>query len=220
MLGGQGYFRGSSVLVSGTAGTGKTSLAATFADAACRRGERCLYFAFEESQSQIVRNMRIDRARPRAARPSSGLLPFRDRPPDVARPGDAPGDHAPDGPRLPAAASSSSTRSRNFVSVGASDRDQGDADAADRLPQGPPDHRPLHQPDRTAAAPWSRPTSAISSLIDTWLLLRDIEVDGERNRVLYVLKSRGMAHSNQIREFLITPRGIELVDVYIGPDGC
>ena len=60
----------------------------------------------------------------------------------------------------------------------------------------------------------------ISSLMDTWLLLRDIEVDGERNRGLYILKSRGMAHSNQIREFLLTDHGVELLDVYLGPAGC
>ena len=59
----------------------------------------------------------------------------------------------------------------------------------------------------------------ISSLIDTWLLLRTIELGGERNRVLYVIKSRGMAHSNQVREFLLTPRGIDLLDVYSGADG-
>jgi circadian clock protein KaiC len=60
---------------------------------------------------------------------------------------------------------------------------------------------------------------AISSLIDTWLLLRDIEIGGERNRGLYILKSRGMAHSNQIREFLLTDHGVELADVYVGPGG-
>ena len=81
------------------------------------------------------------------------------------------------------------------------------------------DHRPVHQPDRGRRARWSRPRSGISSLIDTWLLLRDIELGGERNRGLYVLKSRGMAHSNQIREFLLTPHGIELQDVYVGPEG-
>jgi circadian clock protein KaiC len=59
----------------------------------------------------------------------------------------------------------------------------------------------------------------ISSLMDTWLLLRDIEINGERNRGLSVLKSRGMAHSNQIREFLLTNHGIELIDVYLGPEG-
>jgi len=59
----------------------------------------------------------------------------------------------------------------------------------------------------------------ISSIVDTWLFMRDIELDGERNRALYVLKSRGMAHSNQLREFLLTPQGVDLLDVYVGPEG-
>ena len=59
----------------------------------------------------------------------------------------------------------------------------------------------------------------VSSLMDTWLLLRDVELGGERNRVMYILKSRGMAHSNQLREFLLTDHGIELEDVYLGPEG-
>jgi circadian clock protein KaiC len=67
--------------------------------------------------------------------------------------------------------------------------------------------------------PWESTDVGISSLIDTWMLLRDIELGGERNRGLYILKSRGMQHSNQIREFVITPEGIELKDVYVGPEG-
>jgi circadian clock protein KaiC len=59
----------------------------------------------------------------------------------------------------------------------------------------------------------------VSSIVDSWLFTRDIELDGERNRALYVLKSRGMAHSNQLREFLLTERGIDLLDVYVGPEG-
>ena len=59
----------------------------------------------------------------------------------------------------------------------------------------------------------------VSSLIDTWLLVRDLEMGGERNRGLYILKSRGMPHSNQIREFVITEKGLDLVPVYVGPDG-
>jgi circadian clock protein KaiC len=59
----------------------------------------------------------------------------------------------------------------------------------------------------------------VSSLVDSWLLLRDIELSGERNRAMYVLKSRGMAHSNQVREFVLTDHGVELLDVYVGPEG-
>ena len=77
----------------------------------------------------------------------------------------------------------------------------------------------VHQPDPRRQRAWSRREVGISSLIDTWLLLRDIELGGERNRGLYVLKSRGMAHSNQIREFLLTADGVELRDVYVGPEG-
>ena len=58
----------------------------------------------------------------------------------------------------------------------------------------------------------------ISSLMDTWLLLRNVEFNGERNRTIYVLKSRGMAHSNQVREFILSDDGIDLVDVYVGAD--
>jgi circadian clock protein KaiC len=60
---------------------------------------------------------------------------------------------------------------------------------------------------------------ATSSLMDSWLLLQDFEGNGERNRLLYVIKARGMAHSNQVREFVISNRGIDLVDAYIGPSG-
>jgi circadian clock protein KaiC len=71
----------------------------------------------------------------------------------------------------------------------------------------------------TSGEPLEQSEVAISSLIDTWLLLRAIEIGGERNRGLYILKSRGMAHSNQIREFLLTNHGVELRDVYVGASG-
>ena len=106
----------------------------------------------------------------------------------------------------------------NFLDGGHRARRRGDADAADRLPEGRADHRPVHQPDPRRRA-LEQTEVGISSLIDTWLLLRDIESGGERNRGLYVLKSRGMGHSNQVREFLLTDQGIELVDVYLGPEG-
>ena len=104
----------------------------------------------------------------------------------------------------------------NLTSVGDTGRDQGDADAGDRLPEEPGHHRLFHQPDRRRQR-LEQSEVGISSLMDTWLLLRMIETAGERNRLLYVLKSRGMAHSNQMREFLLTDEGIELLDVYIGP---
>lgn len=215
MLGGEGYYRGSSVLVSGTAGTGKSSLAATFVDAACRRGERAIYFAFEESQSQIIRNMGtigID-LEPHVRR---GLLKFR-----AARP-------TSQGLETHLATVYKMVRDvrpavvvmdpiTNFVSVGSSEQikmmlmrlvDFLKANHVTGL------FTSLTHGDGAVEAT----DTTISSLIDTWLLLRDMEVHGERNRVLYVLKARGTPHSNQVREFLITPRGIELVDVYIGAD--
>ena len=216
MLGGQGYFRGSTVLVSGTAGTGKSSLAAHFVDAACRRGERCLYFAFEESLHQITRNMRSiglnlqpwlrkGRLYFYAARPTLGgleqHLAAMARMVDTFRPHVVVLDPI-----------------TNFVSVGQI------ADVKSMLMRLVD---ALKRQQITAlftsltAADSAREQTAvgISSLMDTWLSLSTIELNGERNRGLYVIKSRGMAHSNQIREFLITDHGIELVDVNLGPSG-
>jgi circadian clock protein KaiC len=216
MLGGQGYFRGSTVLVSGTAGTGKSSLAAHFLDAACRRGERCLYFAFEESLHQITRNMRSiglnlqpwlrkGRLYFYAARPTLGgleqHLAAMAKMIDTFRPHVVVLDPI-----------------TNFVSVGQI------ADVKSMLMRLVD---ALKRQQITAlftsltAADSAREQTAvgISSLMDTWLSLSTIELNGERNRGLYVIKSRGMAHSNQIREFLITDHGIELVDVNLGPSG-
>jgi circadian clock protein KaiC len=216
MLGGSGVYRGSSVLVSGTAGTGKTSLAAHFADASCRRGERCLYLSSEESPGQLVRNLRsigLDLAAWRergllhlvAARPTSlGLeahLAALHRQVNQFRPalvvvdpvssfGAAGTEHEANQMLLRLVDFLKATRTTavltNLVTGG---------DAAEATRVG------------------------LSSIVDTWLLLRDIELGGERNRGLYVLKSRGMAHSNQVREFLLTEHGIELLDVYAGPEG-
>lgn len=216
MLGGRGYFRGSTVLVSGTAGTGKSSLAAHFVDAACRRGERCLYFAFEESLHQITRNMcsiglnlqpwlRQGRLHFYAARPTLGgleqHLAAMAKMIDTFRPHVVVLDPI-----------------TNFVSVG---------EIADvksmlmRLVDALKRQQITALFTSLTAADSAREQTAvgISSLMDTWLSLSTIELNGERNRGLYVIKSRGMAHSNQIREFLITDHGIELVDVNLGPSG-
>ena len=216
MLGGQGYLRGSSVLVTGTAGTGKTSLAASFAAAACRRGERVLYFAFEESPSQIERNMRsigIDLApalaqgllRIHAARPT--LLGLEMHLSVMLK------DVAAFDPQVVVVDPLSS-----FAKAGS----EGDVQRmllrlVDALKiRGITSFFTSLTPGGGAQ---ERTAVAVSSLIDTWLLVRDIEFAGERNRGLYVLKSRGMAHSNQIREFSLSAQGIELRDVYIGPAG-
>jgi circadian clock protein KaiC len=217
MLDGQGYYRGSTVLVSGTAGSGKSSLAAHFVDAACRRGERCLYLAFEESPKQIARNMRsigldLD------PWVKKGLLEFH-----AAR-------ASMHGLEMHLATIHKLVRDvepriivmdpiTTLHQVGASHKDvtgsltrlidfwkmQGITAFLTSLTHGG------HHLEATDVE--------ISSLVDTWLLLRDIELNGERNRGMYVLKSRGMAHSNQVREFLLTSRGIELNDVYLGAEG-
>jgi circadian clock protein KaiC len=216
MLGGKGFYRGSSVLVSGTAGTGKSSLAAHFASATCERGERCLYFAFEESPSQIVRNMRsigVDLQRCI----KSGLLRFH-----AARP-------TAYGLEMHLALIHKMIDEfnpsvvildpiTNLTSVGGTNEVH---TALMRLID-------LLKLNRTTAlfTSLSHQGSAleqtevgVSSLMDTWILLRDIESSGERNRGIYVLKSRGMNHSNQIREFWLTSEGIKLTDAYLGPAG-
>jgi circadian clock protein KaiC len=216
MLGGRGYFRGSTVLISGTAGTGKTSLAAHFADAACRRGERCLYFAFEESMQQTTRNMRsiglnlqpwLDKGRMQfhASRPTlCGLeehLATMEMMIDTFHPHVVVIDPI-----------------TNFVSLA-------EVTAAKSMLMRLIDALKLHQittlcTSLTAAdGALDQTPIDVSSLMDTWVLLRTIELNGERNRGLNILKSRGMAHSNQIREMLITDHGIELVDVDLGPSG-
>jgi circadian clock protein KaiC len=216
MLGGKGYFRGSSILVSGTAGTGKTSIAAHFVDAACRRGERCIFFAFEESPSQIVRNMRsigIDLGQ----WVEKGLLKFHAERPTVYG--------------LEAHLASMHKTIKEFkpkvVVVDPVTNLSSVASEADvkgmltRLLDEMKFNRITMLFTTLTAAADSLESTAVgmSSLADTWLLLRDIELGGERNRGLYILKSRGMAHSNQIREFLLTDKGVDLIDVYVGPSG-
>lgn len=216
MMGGQGYYRGSSVLVSGTAGTGKTSLAASFANAACSRGEKCLYFAFEESPSQITRNMRsigID------LEPwiKQGLLDIYAVRPTIY------------GLEMHLVKMYKLVREfkpkvviidpvTNLIAIGSDTEVKSmlsrliDFLKANQITA-------LFTNLSHAGAATEQTEFGISSLMDTWLLLREIEIGGERNRGLYILKSRGMAHSNQIREFLLTDKGIDLVDVYLGPAG-
>jgi len=215
MLEGKGLFRGSSVLVSGRAGTGKTSLASHFVDAACRRGERAIYFAFEESTRQVVRNMRsigID------LQPwlDQGVLEFH-----AARP-------------------TLHGLERHLVTMYKVIRDfQPQVVAVDPITNflavgTPEDVKSMlmrlvdflkaqeittffnsltHGNDLEAT------DVGISSIMDTWLLVREVEINGERNRLLNVIKSRGMAHSNQVRELLLTDHGIDLVEAYLGPGG-
>jgi len=216
MLGGAGFYRGSSVLISGTAGTGKSSLAAHFAQAACQRGERTLYFAFEESPSQIMRNMRsigID-LQPWVRK---GLLQFQaNRPTFAGLEMHLTMMHKAINAFKPQVVIVDPLNS--FV-IG------GNETEVKAMLMRLVDFLKMNQitglfTNLTSGGSALEQTDiAISSLIDTWLLLRDIEIGGERNRGLYILKSRGMAHSNQIREFLLTDHGVELRDVYIGPSG-
>ena len=216
MLGGEGLYRGSSVLISGTAGTGKTSLAAYIANASCLRGERCLYLAFEESADQIIRNMKsigTDLApwvkkgtlKFHASRPSLYWLEMH-----LVTIHNLIADFKP---RIVIVDPVS-----NLTSVGTSVEVKSVLSRLfDYLKMN---HITTLLTDLVHFGNNLESTNEeISSLIDTWILLRDIEINGERNRGLYILKSRGMAHSNQIREVLLSDRGIELVDVYLGAGG-
>jgi circadian clock protein KaiC len=216
MLGGRGYIVGSTVLVSGMAGAGKSSLAAHFADSACRSGERCLYFAMEESPQQIMRNMRSIgmELRPHVAK---GTLRFlAKRPTFVGLEMHLALMHREIETFQPSAVVVDPISA--FVGSGT----QRDIYAMLlRLVD--------HLKTRGITALFTTLThglnetgvsdTGLSSLMDTWLLLFNREANGEFNRELYVLKSRGMAHSNQVREFVLTNDGIELRDVYIGAEG-
>ncbi|MEY2427520.1 MAG: circadian clock protein KaiC [Verrucomicrobiota bacterium] len=215
MLSGKGYFCGSSILVSGTAGTGKTSLAAAFVQAACRRGERSLYFAFEESRDQIIRNaasIGIDLAK----WAKKGLLHFHNVRPNLyglemhllaihdlvqeVKPLNVVIDPVSNltniGEQIEVR--SMLTRLIDFFKTEEITTIFTSLTSSDAFPE---------QTD-----------VGVSSLMDTWILLRNLEAGGERNRALYVLKARGMAHSNRVREFVLTNKGIELMDVYVHSD--
>lgn len=217
MLDGAGYFLGSSVLVSGTAGTGKSSLAAHFANAACARGERVVYFAFEESPAQVIRNMKsigIDLGRWSAQQ----LLKFHSSRPTL----NGLEMHLVTMLREIAAFHPAVVVVDPINSFVASNNENDVKLMLLRLV----DELKLQQITAFFTSltqggdPLERTDVAISSLIDTWLMVRDIETSGERNRGLCVLKSRGMPHSNQIREFLLTDHGVELRDAYFGAAGA
>lgn len=216
MLGGKGFFRGSSILITGTSGTGKTIIASNFAQAACRRGERVLFFSFEESPNQIIRNMhsialrleplvKKDLLRFHSARPSLYGLEmhlatmFREiasfKPHVVII-----------DPITSLMDSGTDSECKGMVTR-----------LIDYLKAG--QVTSLFTSLTQGGAALAQSESAMSSLMDAWILLQDYEGNGERNRVLYVLKARGMKHSNQIREFLISDSGIDLVDAYIGVSG-
>ena len=216
MLGGKGFYQGSSILVTGASGSGKSSIAAHFVDAACRRGERCLYLASEESPQQIIRNMRsigID-LDPWVGK---GLLEFH-----AARPSYWGIEHhlllvhnyiARFQPQVVVM-----DPVTNLTVVGNQNEVRSMLTRlVDFLKTA---GITAVFTDLTAGGSALEATGVdVSSLMDTWVLLESIEVGGERNRVLYVLKSRGMGHSNQIREFQLTDHGLQLLDAYLGPEG-
>ncbi|MDZ7640902.1 MAG: circadian clock protein KaiC [Desulfurivibrio sp.] len=216
MLGGKGFYRASSILLAGTAGTGKSSISASFVDAACNRGEQAMYISYEESRSQIIRNMKsigIDLEQWLA----NGRLTFHTT--RVTTHGleehffavkELLDQHKPEVVVIDPVS--------NMLQMGSPEevknlltrlidllKSRGITTLTTELISG----------DSAMEAT----NTDISSLMDAWLLLRDLETAGERNRILSVLKARGMSHSHQVREFLLTAHGIELKDVYTGPAG-
>ena len=215
MLGGKGFYRGSSVLVSGAPGTGKSSIVASFAAGACERGERALLFAYEESADQFIRNMNSIGIR-LAPYIKKGLLEIHATRPTLQ----GLEQH------LVAMYDAVKAFQPSVVMV--------DPISNLTLEEHDLDVKPtlmrlidlMKREQITAMFTTLTPSSqdvedsqvGVSSLMDTWLLLRNVEYNGERNRTIFVLKARGINHSNQVREFVMTGRGIELVDVYTGSD--
>ena len=216
MLGGKGFYRGCSILVSGSAGTGKSTIAAHFVDAACKRGERALFFAFEESQDQIIRNMRsvgID-LEPYV---KQGLLQFRNARPSnfglevhLALIHKQISDYEPSVVVVDPIS--------NFLTIG-------DTIDTKSMLTRLIDYLKTRQITAMFTSltggenEVEHPEIGVSSLMDAWLLVKNIESNGERNRGLYILKVRGIGHSNQVREFRLTDQGMEIIDTYVGSEG-
>jgi circadian clock protein KaiC len=214
MLGGKGYYRGSSVLITGNPGTGKTSFAASFADSVCRSGQRCLYVAFEESPAQLTRNMgsigidlkqwtdkgllKFYAARPTARGLEEHLLTIWDL---IVR-------WQPEAVVLDPIT--------NLVSIGA-------LQSVTRMLMRLIAYMKSRNLTGVCTALLHNETdpqlrfSGIASAMDTCLMLNNEQANGERNRLFYILKSRGMAHSNQIREFELSDRGVQILNVYTSP---
>jgi len=216
MLGEKGYYRASSVLISGSAGTGKTSFASHFADAACRRGEKCLFFAFEESESQVIRNMRsigIDLEQ----WVKNGLLIYNaDRPTIYGLETHLSVMQEMINEFNPRAVIVDPVSNLNAVANNINVKMM----LTRLLDQLKLNSITTVLTILTQGSQASESTDVdISSLADTWIRLRDTESGGERTRGMYILKSRGMPHSNQVREFLLTDKGVDIMDVYVGPEG-
>jgi circadian clock protein KaiC len=214
MFGGKGYYRGSSILVSGIAGTGKSSLAAHFIDAACRRGERCIYFAFEESRNQIIRNMRSIGINLQQWQ-DNGLLEFHNYRPSLY------------GLEMHLLTMHKAVEAFQPAIV-VVDPISNQLDANNEMEVKSMFSRLIDFLKMRGITAFFTDLicvsglgaeAGVSSLMDSWIRLQIIEGSGERNRGLYILKSRGMEHSNQIRELLLTNEGVKLQDVYVGSGG-
>lgn len=213
---GNGFFRGSSILVSGTAGTGKTSIAASMANASCNRKEKCIFFAFEESPEQIIRNMTsigIDLQK----HVDDGMLLFHSSRPTL---------HGLEMHLVEIHKKIERFKPKliildpitNLITVGSMSEVKAMLIRLIDFLQ--------NQQITVMFTALNLNTNAsvqsdegVSSLVDVWISVRDLESNGERNRALYIMKSRGMKHSNQVREFVITESGLHLVNVYLGLDG-
>lgn len=217
MLGGKGFYRGSTVLVSGNAGSGKTSLAAHFAEATCASRQKCLYFALEESFSQVSRNTKsvgVDLKK----HVDAGLLSFQAwRPSSYSLEMHLVRMHKFIEEFKPAAVIMDPITNLTSVAGERSEVTSILTRLIDFLKAR--QITALFTSLNSGGVATEASDVGVSSLIDTWLLVRDLEFNGERNRALYVIKSRGMAHSNQVREFLITSRGVELIPAYLGTRG-
>ena len=216
MLAGKGFFKGSSILVSGTAGTGKTSLAASFANEVCSNNGRCIYFAFEESPEQIIRNMHSIGMN-LEKHVDTGLLKFHASRPTMY------------GLEMHLVIIYKMIRQfkpaaivldpiTNLITVG-------NVSEVKSILTRLIDFLQTQQITVMFTALTmntiinDQTDEGVSSLVDSWILVRDIELNGERNRGVYIIKSRGMKHSNQVREFIISEKGLRLEDVYLGAGG-
>lgn len=218
MFFGGGFYRGSNILLSGTAGTAKTTIAACFAYEQCKRGERVIYFAFEESPDQLLRNMKSIGMNLETY-VKKGVLQIQATRPSL------------NGLELHLLTLHKLIKEfnpttviidpiSNLISVGTSHEvrsmlvrliDMLKVNNITALFTSLSQQVDTMRPDLAE--------ESVSSLVDTWITVRDIEGVGERNRGIYIIKARGMAHSNQVREFVITSKGIELLDVEFGPNG-
>ena len=215
---GGGFYRGSNILISGTAGTAKTTIAAYFANEQCKRNEKTVFFAFEESPQQLIRNMKsigIDLEK----HINKGLLQIHSSRPSL------------NGLELHLLTLRKLIKDfkpttiildpiSNLITVGNENEvrsmlvrliDMLKANNITALFTSLNKQTDNFRPDLAE--------ESVSSLVDTWITVRDMEGIGERNRGIFIIKSRGMGHSNQVREFVINSKGIELLDVEFGPKG-